>query len=111
MYLASRGGGFVICKICKRFNADDIKVYSERISHICLPLQFESGPFRCKWTVSVPFRKRCNTVAKSLLHKRRVETFLSVSVGFSLQIHFKQKVAKMKNRLHLFATINLEKLP
>jgi hypothetical protein len=58
--------------------------------------------FRCKCTVSVlvrkrfvasgPFQKRCNIVAKSLLHKRRVETFLSVSAGFSLQIHFKQKV-------------------
>jgi hypothetical protein len=33
------------------------------------------------------------SVVKSLLHKRRVETFLSVSAGFSLQIRFKQKVA------------------
>jgi hypothetical protein len=48
-----------------------------------------NGPF-C--SVSKAFQKR-NTVAKSLLHKRRVETFLSVSARFSLQIRFKQKVA------------------
>jgi hypothetical protein len=75
-----------------------------------------SKVFRCKWTVSVLFRKRCNTVAKSLLHKRRVETFLSISAWFSLQIRFKQKVAtdiwvKTKNRFHPFATINFEKYP
>jgi hypothetical protein len=52
-----------------------------------------SGPFRKHFVASGPFRKRCNTVAKSLLHKRRVKTFLSVSAGFMLQIRFKQKVA------------------
>jgi hypothetical protein len=46
-----------------------------------------------RFVASGPFRKRCNTIAKSLFHKRRVETFLSVSAGFSLQIRLKQKVA------------------
>jgi hypothetical protein len=44
-------------------------------------------------TISKVFQKHCNTIAKSLLHKRRVEMFLSVSARFSLQICFKQKVA------------------
>jgi hypothetical protein len=54
----------------------------------------------------------CNTVAKSLLHKRRVEKFLSVIARFSLQIYFKQKVAidiseqKRKSVSNDYATIN-----
>jgi hypothetical protein len=36
---------------------------------------------------------RFESIVIPLLHKRRVETFLSVSAGFSLQIRFKQKVA------------------
>jgi hypothetical protein len=47
-----------------------------------------SVPFRKRFVASGPFRKLFNTVAKSLLHKRRVETFLSVSAGFLLQILF-----------------------
>jgi hypothetical protein len=73
--------------------------------------------FRCKWTISVPFRK-CfiasgpfqyrfesvvNTDAKLLLHKRRVETFLSVSAGFSLQLCFRQK--SCNGCFNLLATI------
>jgi hypothetical protein len=52
-----------------------------------------SGPFLYRFVASGPFRKHCNTVAKSFLHKRRLEMFLSISAGFSLQIRFKQKVS------------------
>jgi hypothetical protein len=50
-----------------------------------------SGPLLYRFVASVLFRKCCNTVAKSLLHKRRVETFLSVSAGFFVANLFQAK--------------------
>jgi hypothetical protein len=51
-----------------------------------------SGPFRKRFVASGPFLYRFESIVIPLLHKRRAETFLSVSAGFSLQIRSKQKV-------------------